>query len=489
MTVTVPSGASSGKISVLINGNTFSSASDFTVLYPSIDSFSPSYGTEGSSVTITGTNFDPTASNNIVKFNGVLTTVQNASPTSLTVNVPSSATTGKISVLVNLSTVNSATDFTVLHPSIVGFSPTSGVAGDEVIITGQDFDASATGNNTVKFNGVTAVVSSVTSTQMIVNVPQNATSGTISVTIGTTTATSAGNFTLLVPTITSFYPSSGVFGTSVVITGTNFSTNSTYDFVSFNGTATTVINSTSTQLTVDVPLNATSGTISLTIGTATATSAGSFSVLQLIPTITSFSPTIGSAGIPVVIAGTNFSSNPAYNVVLFNGVAATVTSSTPTQITATAPAGATTGQISVNVGPNTGTSADPFQVCNAVELLLSNVNISSISGDRTRAYFVFDIENVGASVATLTNSNAAIQSYFSMDAIYDGADLPAGAWVIETNINSGQTYTPQYQYVGGTVSHVTVDNYPYLILRMNTNSSVGECDNTISHLVVKRMIP
>ena len=60
-----------------------------------------------------------------------------------------------------------------------------------------------------------------------------------------------------VPTITSFSPSSGLVGTSVTITGTNFNTTPANNVVIFGATKATVTAATSTQLTVTVPTGAT----------------------------------------------------------------------------------------------------------------------------------------------------------------------------------------------------------------------------------------
>ncbi len=73
------------------------------------------------------------------------------------------------------------------------------------------------------------------------------------------------------PTISSAAPDSGAFNTTVTITGTNFSTTTTNDIVSFNGAAATVSAATATQLTVTVPKGAGTGAIKLTIGTNTIT--------------------------------------------------------------------------------------------------------------------------------------------------------------------------------------------------------------------------
>ena len=80
------------------------------------------------------------------------------------------------------------------------------------------------------------------------------------------------------------------------------------------------------------------------------------------PTITNFTPASGPVGTAVTITGTNFSAIPGNNTVRFNGIIASVTTSTTTNITTSVPSGATTGKISVTVGGNTATSATDFVV-------------------------------------------------------------------------------------------------------------------------------
>lgn len=86
---------------------------------PTITNFAPTSGAVGSTVTITGSNFDAFALHNQVSFNGVSATVVTASTTQLVVTVPTGATTGTISVrniMANSgagATVTSTTNFTV----------------------------------------------------------------------------------------------------------------------------------------------------------------------------------------------------------------------------------------------------------------------------------------------------------------------------------------------------------------------------------------
>ena len=76
-------------------------------------------------------------------------------------------------------------------------------------------------------------------------------------------------------------------------------------------------------------------------------------------TITSFTPSMDDPGDPVVITGTGFLGASA---VTFNGVTATFTVDSDTQITAAVPTGATTGPIAVTVSGSTVTSSTNFIV-------------------------------------------------------------------------------------------------------------------------------
>lgn len=119
ITATVPTGATSGPITVTTANGTATSTSSFTVTTatttsaPTITSFTPASGAVGTSVTITGTNFDAATFNNIVKLNGFQVSVTAATATSLTVTVPETATNGVFTVTTAGGTATSATNFTV----------------------------------------------------------------------------------------------------------------------------------------------------------------------------------------------------------------------------------------------------------------------------------------------------------------------------------------------------------------------------------------
>ncbi|MEQ1588255.1 MAG: choice-of-anchor tandem repeat GloVer-containing protein, partial [Cyclobacteriaceae bacterium] len=81
-----------------------------------------------------------------------------------------------------------------------------------------------------------------------------------------------------VPTITSFTPASGPIGTTVTITGTNFSATPANNIVYFGATKATVTAATTTQLTVTVPVGATYKPISVQVAGLAAYSQSQFLV-------------------------------------------------------------------------------------------------------------------------------------------------------------------------------------------------------------------
>lgn len=116
--------------------------------------------------------------------------------------------------------------------SLLSFSPSSGQPGSTVSIVGFGFSTTAA-NNTVKFNGVAATVTTATANVLTVTVPPTASTGAITVTVGANTATSAGTYTVIAaPLITSISPAyllANQTGATITVTGTNL-TGSTLAF-------------------------------------------------------------------------------------------------------------------------------------------------------------------------------------------------------------------------------------------------------------------
>jgi uncharacterized repeat protein (TIGR03803 family)/YD repeat-containing protein len=238
-------------------------------------------------------------------------------------------------------------DNTTTTFSLTDYTPKSGIVGAVITITGTAFS-----NPTVSFNGIPATVSSSTDTSLTVAVPTGATNGPLTITVGGQTLT-AGTFNVLADpnafSVADFTPKSAAVGNSLTITGTGF-INPT---VTINGVSAPVTVSSVTSITVTVPTGVTSGPVIVTVN-GQAQTVGNFTVANPVPTfaITDFTPKSALVGSSVTITGTGFS-NPS---VAFNGIPVTVTNSTATSITATVPARATTGPLTVTVGGQSQTA-------------------------------------------------------------------------------------------------------------------------------------
>jgi hypothetical protein len=118
-----------------------------------------------------------------VTFNGVQATITAWSSTSITVAVPTGATTGPVVVTVAGQPSNSLPFTVVQPPTILSLSPASGIAGQLITISGANLGATQ-GNSFVSFNGVVAAVTSWNATSIAATVPAAATTGNVVVTVG-----------------------------------------------------------------------------------------------------------------------------------------------------------------------------------------------------------------------------------------------------------------------------------------------------------------
>ncbi len=162
----------------------------------SILEFTPNGGPVGQTVTLYGTGFSATPSQNAVTFNGMAASVTSSTTTQIVTSVPAAATTGAIAVTTPSGSATSASPFLVVAssaPTISSVSPTSGVAGAAVTVTGTNFET-VPSRNRLLFNTTPGVVSSATTTWLSTTVPASATSGKVSVGTVNGTAVSATDF-------------------------------------------------------------------------------------------------------------------------------------------------------------------------------------------------------------------------------------------------------------------------------------------------------
>lgn len=331
-TITVPGIASSqARVMVAGVGNYFFDISDqnFTIApapgaATTVTGFSPASGSAGTVVTVTGTNFTGATS---VTFNGTPATSYTVnSATQITATVPALASTGPIAVTTTPGgTGTSAASFTVVLPNDLCTAPNLPMLYCGVPVQGTTKGATATGDPT----------------------------GTCGTTINTgggifyrftgpggpVTIATCGGITNYDSKLFVF---TGACGALTCVGGNDdgCSTASSVSFTSVAGTDYTIMVS---------GYNANQGTFTLS-ATCGANP----------PAVTSFTPTTGPAGTSVTITGTGFTG--ATSVKFNTSVATTYTVGSATSITATVPAGATTGPISVTTSGGTGTSATAFTV-------------------------------------------------------------------------------------------------------------------------------
>ena len=255
-------------------------------------------------------------------------------------------------------------------PAVSSISPRAGLpaGGTTVTITGSNFIAASA----VYFGSSPASSFTVVSATQITAVSPAGTQGSmLDITVTTpvgTSSTSSSDLYLYegAPSVTAISPNAGVLagGTTVVITGTNFTETMGVSFGA-NFSSSVTVNS-PTQITAIAPAGA-EGTINVRVTTPVGTSVivpAAQYTYEGVPTVTQVFP---NAGLPagstsVQIAGTNFTDATA---VYFGSTPATsFTVNSGVLITAVSPAG-TQGNIvditvTTPVGTSTTSSADLY---------------------------------------------------------------------------------------------------------------------------------
>ena len=259
-----------------------------------------------------------------------------------------------------------------------------------------------------------------------------------------------------VPSVKAAWNAVGVAGTSPVITSATSLRGAVGSSLSYQIVATqTPISFAATGLPTGVTVNSGTGLIS-----GTPTVAGTFNVsisatnsdgtgtasLQIVilpadtavSSITSFSPASGAPGSLVVLTGSNLA---GANAVQFNGVSATFTVDSATQITATVPGNAASGRISVTNSFGTGTSVTDFVV---IPVLLSEDFAALTSGDNTST------SNQSTTWAGDTLFPTVVKAYQAGGALKLGSSSAVGSITSKTLDLSGGEFDVSFDVKGWT---------------------------------------
>ena len=259
----VPEDAQTG-IVTLSNGATepilVESAYPLNVALPVVSEISPNPVKAGGQLTITGTDLD-LATKIIFGGEKQVTSFVSQTATQIFVNVPAAAHDGKLK-LIPASGVESefATELVLAVPTITQVTPNPAKTGSNVTVTGTNLDLVTS----VVFGGskTGAIQAGGSATQIIVTIPVDATTGTVTFnTAADKTVVTAAVLDLVKPAITNISPLTLLTKETITITGTNLDI---VDTVRFTGNrAVKVSGATATQLVVTVPAGSRSGTITL----------------------------------------------------------------------------------------------------------------------------------------------------------------------------------------------------------------------------------
>lgn len=449
-----PAAARSGAIELKVDGQTIN-VGDYTYQELSVQTITPVNGAAGTHVRITGAGFSSTTGPAQVFINGKAAVVVSASDNLLVAEVPEGAGTGPVTVKVN---GKEAAGQTFKFQVISGIKPATGGKGTRVKISGGGFDETIAGNY-VDFNGKPALVTEATADYLIVVAPADVQTGPVSVTINNQKAAGPIFTVVPMPIIESVTPLSGPAGTEMTILGLNFSTFVDENKVTINGKAVTVVTATPFKLTLNIPGGTGDGKIVLNVNDQVV-QGPDFKDQSL--GIAKMSPDNGLAGIQVTITGTGFNTNPAANIVTFNGVAAQVLSATSTSLVVITPPALTSG---------------PVKVVNAGQSALSPVDfnragIMTLAGGPAQT--TLDIRERGASIAVDSHGNVFVMelnnSVIKKITPQGAVSIFAGSPSRETGNQNGTGTAARFNFSYN--SGVVIDKQDVLYVADGINNSI-----------------
>jgi len=261
------------------------------------------------------------------------------------------------------------------------------------------------------------------------------------------------------PSITSFSPATGGAGAIVTIIGAKLTETTAVAFNGVNATAFTVHSS--SRVTAIVPLGALTGPIRVTTVDGAATTTENFTVLPT-PAIAGFAPDRGGPNSTVVITGANLTGATG---VKFNEVnAAAFKVDSPTQITATVPASATTGRITVTTPSGVATSAASFTVTLepaisrvtpanggvGMTITITGANLNVATEVRFNGLRALQMSVQSATQITATVPPGATSGFIEVIAPNGTARSPESFGIVPTPILSD--FSPKSQFIGGAIT-------------------------------------
>ena len=360
---------------------------------PVITSVSATTGAIGSQVVISGSGFGSSQGNSTVYLNGASVTINSWSATSITITIPSGASSGLLAVAVAPSMGQSNPIQYVVETQPLPSTWLDEDVGQPGTLSSKGSAAYSSGTFTIKGSGQGGVSSNGVADAMHFAYQPLSGNSTIIARVSNIQGGSNNQVGVMIresltPTSTSafvfFQPNQAYFnyrlttGTNATQQSTGFtassypywvkltrSGNTFSGYISLDGASWTQVGSSQTismaQSTyIGLAASSSSGS-SLVTTTFDSVSISSDILAQ--PVITTVSATTGNVGSQVVIYGSGFNSTQGNGTVILNGAAVTVNSWSATSITITIPTGATSGYLQVLVGASmNGSNAVVFTV-------------------------------------------------------------------------------------------------------------------------------
>jgi hypothetical protein len=483
----------------------------------SISSISPTSGPVGSAVVITGLNFGASQGSSTISLNGVNALATVWTDTSITAIVPSGASSGAFSVVVNQEPAASTT-FTIT-PLPSGWSDSDvgsvGVAGSASYANGK-FTVKGSGQfvgtssadqlnfayQSLSGDGtIVARVVSVTGTttgQAGVMIRETLTAGATMAFVDfdatsypyaycyyRTTTGSGGSYNVLAAGVTAPY------WLKLVRSGSTFSEYIATDGVNWTVSGTTETISMAQNVYIGLAVN--SGSTS-TLATAVFDNVSISSTAYPSPVITGVSATTVTVGSQVTISGSGFGTSQVGNLVFLNDGLVTVNSWNATAIGITIPTGATSGPLVVAVAPNMNDS-NPYNFTVTAQPLPTSwldQDIGSVPtpGSATYASGVLTVTGSGSGPGTTSDELHFVYQPLSGDGtivarvVNTQGSYPTAGVMIRETLNPQATmayseyYNNYYSYfyyrtsTGGTPTYAggPFANVPYWVKLTRTGS-------------------
>jgi hypothetical protein len=324
----------------------------FTLTSPIILGFTPEQATDLDEVIIMGNNFAWSDAKNIVTFNNRVATVLEANKSSLVVQIPAGITTAmpEVTVTVAGKTGTSNDVYSMLPPVITDFNPKSGICGDIITITGENF-GTLSGTNKVFFNSQEQQIITYSRNELSFKVPTNFSKNQDFLTVISAGQNVVSETELVInaPLIDDFTPKTGTELTEILITGSNLELIGSEPIIKFGTLAGTITQKSSSSIRVKVPigLNTSPVNISVQIGCYTLVLAQPFHLTG--PEIIDFNPKTAQCGEIVTITGNNFSNSNNVNTVQFGGFNSQIIESSPNELKVLVPSTLDASPVKISV--------------------------------------------------------------------------------------------------------------------------------------------